>query len=112
MPRILAEMSAYKWRSEPRTLPRWDAQEPQSQALGGLFIGSGESMTQLLTLQAWFRMWECGPLCGAVGRLQGHPLIKVLLEPSVQAAGENHPADLPDGENRERRDMRIPQAAD
>lgn len=40
-------------------------------------------MTQLLTLQAWFRMWGCGLSCGAVSRLLGHPLVKVLLEPSV-----------------------------
>lgn len=99
-------MSANKRRSEPRTLPRWDAQEPQSQALGGLCMGWGQSTPQLLTLQAWFRMWEPGPLCRVVSRLQGPPLVKVLLEPSVEAAGENHPADLSDGKNREQGDMR------
>lgn len=55
-------------------------------------------MAPALTLQAWFRMWRCGLWCGPVSRLQGYPLIKVLLEPSVQAAGENHSADLPGGE--------------
>lgn len=54
-------------------------------------------MAPALTLQAWFRMWRCGLWCGPVSRLQGYPLIKVLLEPSVQAAGENHSADLKTG---------------
>lgn len=31
----------------------------------------------------------------------GNPLIKVLLEPSVQAAGEDHPTDLSGGERAE-----------
>lgn len=58
-------------------------------------------MAPALTLQAWFRMWQCEPLSGPVSRLQGDPLIKALLEPSVQAAGEDHPTDLPGGESAE-----------
>jgi hypothetical protein len=37
----------------------------------------------------------------AVRSGQGWPLIKMSLEPPVQAAGENHPADLPGGESEE-----------
>lgn len=55
-------------------------------------------MAPAVTLRAWFRVWRCGPLCGPVSRLQGYPLIKVLLEPPVQAAGEDHSTDLPGGE--------------
>lgn len=73
----------------------------QPQAFGGLRVGWGRSTAPVSTLQAWFRMWRCEPLHGPVSRLRGYPLIKLLLEPSVQAAGEDHPADLPGGERAE-----------
>lgn len=74
-----------------------DAQEPQPQTFGGLCIGWSESTAPAMTLQAWFRKWRCGPLGGPVSRVHGCPLIKLLLEPSVQAAGEDHPTDLKTG---------------
>lgn len=102
MARILA-VAEYLGMEELAEAPASrDAQEPQPQTFGGLCIGWSESTAPAMTLQAWFRKWRCGPLGGPVSRVHGCPLIKLLLEPSVQAAGEDHPTDLPGGERESR----------
>ena len=54
----------------------------------------------MLTSQAWPMGFGPLNLRRAVGRGQGRPLVKMQLDPPVQTAGENHPADLPGGESR------------
>lgn len=66
----------------------------------------------MLTPQVWQMGLGLLSLREAVEVGHGWPLVKMQLEPPVQAAGEHHPAGLPRGENRRARGQDpLPRAA-